>query len=138
MFVCDAATRIQGLWGPYSPKVYDGHWIRDNKRLLKIKFHDDRVIADNHFSWGRDNLHHPRFYATYAKPAHRRAGNKHSALPAKKARYNDAVQAVRARVEAPFGEVKGQWKCLNEPFFEPDPQHEYIVRLAFAIHNFKL
>ena len=136
MVICDARRRIRKLWGGYSPKVYDGDFLKLNADWFREKTPDDVFIADNHFSWGRDESTFPKTFANNPEPAAAPPdGSDTEVLTHKRRRNNAAVAHARARVETPFGIVKNKWKSLGKPFGESGEQLDCLVWLGFAVHN---
>eukprot|EP00727_Mastigamoeba_balamuthi_P012153 m51a1_g7560 hypothetical protein (215) ;mRNA; f:120307-121242 len=41
MVTLDMQGQPVGVWGPYSPKLFDSHWIQANKKMLKLLFPND-------------------------------------------------------------------------------------------------
>ena len=82
------------MWGPYSPKLYDGIWVQQHAFELTTKFKKDVIIADNHFSWARDHKEDvwPLFYCNYPEPKPCKNGDVESVLTTKKRKYNEAVR----------------------------------------------
>ena len=46
---CDSHGKIQQVWGGYSPKVYDGNWVRIVKEILSTEFNGAHFIVDTHY-----------------------------------------------------------------------------------------
>ena len=133
MMLSDAAGRILGMWGGYSPKRFDGDWLKDHKKWFEDTFDSkDRVVADNHFSFGRDHIKVPTFYVNYKSNQKRSGGQADDELPKKRVKYNDAVAHVKARVEESFSSFK-RWKLLGQPFQEDKDEHEHLV---FSLQEF--
>jgi hypothetical protein len=62
MFLVDGRCKILKVWGGYSPKTFDGHWVRAYKEWLEDELGGAGVVADNHFSWGERNLKKVHFF----------------------------------------------------------------------------
>eukprot|EP00727_Mastigamoeba_balamuthi_P001920 m51a1_g11725 hypothetical protein (286) ;mRNA; r:106426-107383 len=137
MVTLDMQGRPVGVWGPYSPKLFDGHWIQANKKMLKLLFPNNVFIADNHFAWARDNMKMPAFFTTYACPLKRPATEGVAKLPAKKRILNRQITDIRSHVESPFGVIKENVKAVGRPFAEKDDQLENIVtfHLGLVVHK---
>jgi hypothetical protein len=154
----DASGRAQALWGGYSPKVYDGDWIKIMKEVLVKDFPAGHVIADTHYETANRTLKEINchkllaFYHPIAKPRGRkkkkrkREDNESFAedpsygvkvLTAKQKQWNNNVAHVRSRVESPFGLIKLKWKALKL-FREEEAQHTYLVFIAVATRNFEI
>ena len=50
--MCDGMMRVRKLWGPYSPKLYDGNFLKSHKSDFNEEFRGATVIADTHFELG--------------------------------------------------------------------------------------
>eukprot|EP00727_Mastigamoeba_balamuthi_P003159 m51a1_g12840 hypothetical protein (299) ;mRNA; f:2210-3164 len=133
MVALDMQGRPVGVWGPYFPKLFDGHWIQANKKMLKLLFPNDVFIADNHFAWARDNMKTPAFFATYAHPPKRPATEGVAKLLAKKRILNRQIADIRSRMESPFGMIKENVKAVGRPFAEKDDQLENIVTFHLGL-----
>eukprot|EP00727_Mastigamoeba_balamuthi_P002879 m51a1_g12589 hypothetical protein (254) ;mRNA; f:3019-3973 len=115
------------------PKLFDGHWIQANKKMLKLLFPNDVFIADNHFAWARDNMKVPAFFATYTRPPKCPATEGVAKLPAKKRILNRQIADIRSCVESPFGMIKKNVKAVGRPFAEKDDQLENIVTFHLGL-----
>eukprot|EP00727_Mastigamoeba_balamuthi_P001797 m51a1_g11614 hypothetical protein (206) ;mRNA; f:1184-5915 len=119
MVATDFLTRVHGLWGQYSPKVYDGHWVKDHKDTLKRRFPDDKIGADCHFEWARDNMSNPSFFVPYPEPKKRRNSDEIPELPKKKKLYNEAIKKEPVEVAEVAGKVKE--RALSRMSLMSDP-----------------
>ena len=103
----DASGRVRRMWGGYSPKLFDGHLIESQKRWWEKRCKGAVVVADGHFSWGRDNLHQVTSHTPYPELKRNKKGQIHSkkAIPLtkKQDKYNAAISTLRAQVENTFG-----------------------------------
>ena len=92
MVVSDAFRRIREIWGPYSPKIYDGTRLEQHKSEIMTKFGNEVIIADNHFSWGRDHVEQgwAKFYVNYPQPQKESDGSTSTVLTRERQRYNKA------------------------------------------------
>jgi len=136
--IIDAKTRFRYIKGGYSPKVYDGHFLKLMKEDLLSKFIGGVVLADNAFEYGKKLLGKDiKFYTNITTRSKKETGddsisdllyNKHKS-------YNKQHQSARARVEAPSGIVKTMFKSLNEPWLESEIQQDHLFHIACAIHN---
>ncbi len=106
MVLEDARGRIQKLWGGYSPKVFDGDFLKIQQEWLDKKLKGAVVLADQHFEWGKKQLKKVRFIT----PIKRKKGNKKtgvglSTLTKEEAELNTAIHSARARVEGGIGRM---------------------------------
>jgi hypothetical protein len=146
MVLVDARRRVRKIWGGYSPKIYDGHFLELKQEWFRANVPNDILVGDNHFTWGRNNPDKfPKLHANYPDPLRGMAADDivddmsgMTELTKEKKRYNAAVAHARARVESPFGVIKTCWACLQTPFRESREQLDCIVWLALAIHNTRL
>jgi len=140
MVLSDGHGSIQKIWGPYSPKTYDGDFLKMNSSELSTELKGTTVVADCHFEAARhkDPIPGVRFLSPY--PSKKRGGTKRVAdengdLDQLQENYNKIVRNVRARVESPFGLIKQRFKALKAPFSEDDSQLKYLVTFASHVEN---
>jgi DDE superfamily endonuclease len=153
--LCDAHGSVQKLWGGYSPKIYDGDWIKILKETLVEQFEGAHIIADTHFETGNRTMkdiggeEKVKFYHPISHPRGRKrkktttdfdddpsCGQKK--LTAAQTLWNEKVSHIRARVESPFGLVKQKWGGLGGVFYEDKQQQNYLVYIAIGVHNYTL
>ena len=89
-----------------------------------------------------------KFYYPYAKPRGRKrkrvegfendASYDETSLTKEQRDWNSSCQHIRARVEDPFGLIKMKWKALGKAWGEDEEQQDYLVHIAFAIHNWSI
>ena len=127
--VFTANQKLIAIWGGYSPKVIDNIWIEIHKQELSDKFKNATIIADGHYWSSRDCVTNVRFVAP--KP------NRNNLTEVDKKR-NKNVRNLRARVEAPFGQIKQRFRALSGTFMGDHEQLECCVFYAFAINNLLL
>jgi len=111
MLVTDGKGSIKKIWGPYSPKTYDGDFLKCHQSELSNVIKGCNVVADCHFAYARPQgtIGNVRFLAPYAR--------------------------ICARVESPFGLIKQRFKSLKGPFWEDDKQLHRLIYFAAAIEN---
>ena len=80
MTLTDGKRRIRQLWGGYSPKVFDGHFLQDNKYWFETQLQGSVVVADQHFEYGKKNFEGLHFHTPWKTPStgKRKAGAKGS------------------------------------------------------------
>ena len=138
MVLSDANRKIRKLWGGYSPKTYDSHFLQAKEEFLEEHLIGAVVIADNHFEWGRTNLQNVEFLVNHKVPADDSAAAdlpNVNRLTQEKIKFNDQHQHCRARVESPFGTLAQKFKSLDSPFMEDEKQQDRLVTYAFGFHN---
>jgi hypothetical protein len=147
----DAKGRVQKVWGGYSPKLYDGDWIKIAGEVLIDHCDGAHIIADTHYETANRTLKLLRtepnvvFYTPIAKPRGKKRKRSESdltdpslgvaVLTKEQEAWNARIAHVRSRVESPFGLIKNKWKSLGGVFFEGEEQQNYLVYIAFAVHN---
>ena len=141
MVLCDGKRKVRKLWGGYSPKIYDGHFLEMHKDWLNENLKGSTVVTDNHFSWGRKNLKNVKFLVNY--PESNENGEENSKdeikkLTKEKKKFNENHKHCRARVESPFGIVKSKFKILSMKTQEREEQQDLIVKYAFGLFNASL
>jgi hypothetical protein len=142
MFLCDGKGRIRKIWGGYSPKVYDGHFIETRKKWFEQKLAGAEVIADQHFRWGQKHLRQVKFHVAKPEP-HKRGKRKRkddevNDLTEQERKYNKAVKKTRARVETAFGKMSKKFDALNHPWYESESQLDHLVLLASGVVTFEV
>ena len=141
MFLVDVKGRIKKKWGGYSPKIYDGHWLKVNKEWLEEKLNGATVVADNHFLWGKKNLKNVKFHCNIREKQCCREEEVEfitNPLSSKVKSYNKAVRNARARYEDTFGEMSTLFDSLAKPWATSDLQQDYLVSVASGILNCKI
>lgn len=136
MVLSDATGRVMRLWGGYSPKLFDGHFLKMNQDWFCRKLSGGVVVADQHFNWGRKHLQDPKFHTPIKKPP---KPGKHfkdaRTLTKAEVSYNHAIHQARARVETIFGRMNVRFKILTTPWRESNEQLDALVWMALAILN---
>ena len=61
MTISDAKGKIRRLYGGYSPKFYDGHFLEAAKTEIEDRFSGAGIIADTHFNSGGRNFEEVNF-----------------------------------------------------------------------------
>ena len=124
MCLTDARGRVRKLWGGYSPKKFDGEWLKEKRHWLEGHLAGAAVIADTHFSWGKKNLKKVQFCTP-----------KHKAVSLKDKKLNKSNHQLRARVETPFGIIKQKFSALTKPWQEDEVQQDCLVYFAAGVIN---
>lgn len=152
MVLTDGRGRIKKMWGGYSPKVYDGHFLQLTRKWFEKRLKGSGVIADQHFEWGK-NLKGLKWYTANHTPSRGRKtqatplsikldtddeGVDLSLLTKKQQSYNQALYTLRARVELPFGVAKTIFKILRGHWRESEQQLDHMVWIATGVVNAKI
>ena len=139
MFLSDANGIIKKIWGGYSPKVYDGHFLELNTSWFAKKLKGAGVFGDFHFSNGKTLLKKKvDFYVPFPKPANfskRDSGADFRKLTKEQQKWNARVAHLRARVEQTFAWLKTKFRCLAKPWAEDSAQLDCVLWLACGIYN---
>ncbi len=69
MFLSDGRCRARGLWGGYSPKVYDGTFLELFQDTFKKNSKGAVIVADQHFVNGNKLFTDPKFLTPKKEPA---------------------------------------------------------------------
>jgi hypothetical protein len=139
MALSDGRGRVRKLWGGYSPKIFDGHFIEERRKWFEKHLAGAEVIADQHFRWGQKHLKKVTFHI--AKPEPKKEGGRKNRednvndLTAKEKKVNIAIKESRARVEIPFGVIAKKFAALSRPWAEEDQQLDYLVTFAIGVAN---
>ncbi|KAL0479219.1 hypothetical protein AKO1_009235 [Acrasis kona] len=141
MTLVDGRSRIVKLWGGYSPKIYDGDFLK-----LKKEFFEDtlgrgaNILGDNHFMAGT-KFRKCKFYCNIKNKTAKDTENKGkrlSMLTKDQKKFNGQHRTARAAVENPFGAMQTRFTMLKEPFQESESQQDALVTFACGHHNFLL
>ncbi len=138
MVICDARRRARRVWGPYSPKLYDGDFIAAACKTIDNDFPDTKILADNHFAQANNYCKKAMFLVNHKEPAQPKDKEMLKGLQKltkKELSYNEAHRKARARVESPFGQIKTMFKSLKTAYRKNEEEQEKLVYIAFAIHN---
>jgi len=141
MFIIDAATRVRYIKGGYTPKLYDGDFLKMNMRELEENFNGAKIGADQAFQYGANHFRNIRFFVPIQpadKKKSKRGNDNDNTLCRKHAVYNERLYAARARVEMPFGSIKTKFESLSTPWKEELEQQDHLVKFAAGLHNFEL
>lgn len=76
-----------------------------------------------------------KFHIAYSKNKGKKDGTGIKKLTKKQSEFNKAQRAARARVESPFGIIKGKFKALSGFWAEEIEKQNYLVRYAVGMHN---
>ncbi|KAL6060648.1 hypothetical protein QOT17_013399 [Balamuthia mandrillaris] len=67
MTILDLQNRVCGLWGGYSPKTYDAHWVLAQQEHFDRKWKGVCIAADCHFALPRDTFENLRIMVPVAE-----------------------------------------------------------------------
>lgn len=133
----DLKRRVRGIWGPYSPKIYDGHWLEFKKEWMEDHLEGAVIVADNHYEYAAGKIGGVKIHASPKKPS---KGDAETDLGmtvdnAKGKSYRKAVGHLRARVENPFGDWVRRVESLAKPWQDSRELHADLVAVVAATHN---
>jgi hypothetical protein len=138
--ISDAIGLVRKVYGGYSPKTYDGDFLKIVRRSFEKKFENAVFVGDNHFLWGVKNFKKIKFHCNVKLPANRiskSTGKGITTLTKKQRAYNAAIKRTRARVEGVFGQMGKKFEALTKPFGEGEDQLEHLVFIAIGVLNYE-
>jgi len=139
MFLLDGDQVISKMWGGYSAKLYDGHFVESHKQWFDKKLSDVAVIGDTHFHSVRRELRKCQIIAPRPTPAttNQETGQDEERLTAAQQKKNAEIRRIRARCEQPFSYIKSQMQILKRPWAEDLHELDSVITIGSAIHNCK-
>ncbi len=142
MTVSDAAGKIRCSWGGYSPKLFDGTFLESHKTEIVDKFGGAVIIADNHFSRGKDIFRDViKFHVNIKKTSDNKRKREQeddgtvAHLTAENERFNTDHQRARARVEKTYAGLKTKFVALSKKWWEPKERLDDLVNIAVWLQN---
>ena len=136
----DGRGEIWRLFGGYSPKLYDGHFLQHQAQTLEEECAGATIIADEYFCAHANIVPGVSFVTPYRNPPtkkRKRDGKDLQQLTKQQQTFNKKQKALRAKVEEPFGQMKVLFPTLKQPWAESDKQLDCLVWMAAAIVNIK-
>lgn len=134
------------IWGPYSPKLYDGDHLSSIQDEFGTIFDGATFLGDNHYMKGKQLFKNITFYCNVAErrsnPTFYEA-QEDSEEEAKEVlskndkSFNANVRRNRARMEKTFADLTNLCDSFNKPWAEDDIQHGHMFRIMVAICNLK-
>eukprot|EP00026_Physarum_polycephalum_P019929 Phypoly_transcript_22202.p1 GENE.Phypoly_transcript_22202~~Phypoly_transcript_22202.p1 ORF type:complete len:189 (+),score=33.19 Phypoly_transcript_22202:49-567(+) len=144
MVLRDGKGRIRKMWGGYSPKVFDGHFLELFGEWFEEYLKGVGVIADQHFEGGK-KLKGVIFYTAHHEPRFSHNNNNLATneedtvnlhlLTKEQLSFNNALYKLRARVELPFGEAKSIFRVLRQHWGESSNQLDNMVWIAAGVSS---
>jgi hypothetical protein len=139
MTLSDGRNVIRQIWGGYSPKVYDGHFIDVIKGQLNDTIPGTGILADSHFHLARAAI--PKVTIFAPKPEQTAINpetqEEYSKLTKEEQKRNGEIRAKRARVEQLYSSIKSQMGSLKLPWTEDLKQLDNVVYFSAGVHNWK-
>lgn len=136
MLFSDSQGRPRRLFGGYSPKLYDGHWVEANSTWIERRLEGATIYADCHFHSCSKKLKK----VTMITPTPKKCGRKKQGTTKRDNQLPDDVQIsnkriaqIRSRVERPFANAQNKFSSLSQPFFEDDDQLDALVQFSLGI-----
>jgi DDE superfamily endonuclease len=139
MAIVDVSGCPRALFGGYSPKLYDAHWIEVKKPWIEKNLSGATVYADCHFTSAIPLLKNVNLVTPTPKPRGRKKKNslKQNDFQPDTIKKNKQISKVRSRVEQPFGLMQSKFKALSQVFYEDNDQLDGLVKLAAGVIAFE-
>lgn len=141
MFLRNKKGKVRKMWGGYSPKTFDGDWLKCNTEWLEENLNGSAVVADNHFMWRKKHLKKVTFHVNSAEKRCCQEDSSDSiedSISKAKRKYSRSVEEARARVENLFGQMTTMFETLKKPWTMSDEQQNYLVATAAGIVNSRI
>lgn len=143
MTIQDGRGVIVKLWGNYSPKWYDSHYLNAFDSFFRESMYGAHICGDNHFSTALKDIHGVHMYTNRVIQDSSKEKRKHGAqsgdtpttLRKADQDWNKKHQVVRSRVETPYGHVTNLFSSLRVKWRDTKQQLKNLIYYAFAIHN---
>jgi hypothetical protein len=139
MFLVNGDLVIKRMWGGYSPKVYDGHFVAIQKTWFDAHLAGVGVVGDGHFASVARELQRCQLFApqpdgTTPDPV---TGANLSRRTQEEQTRNAQIRELRARVEQVFGQMKNLVRPLSRPWAAELKELDALATIAAGIHNFR-
>ena len=127
------------IFGGYSPKTYDAHWVEHNRDWLDNNLENAISLGDCHYWSGQDECHRMELIASMPKTVKPHngivyVGCKSIDVTTEEFQLRQKfIQNVRANVERPFGQMKLTFKVLTKKFMDGPSQLDCLVRFSAAV-----
>jgi len=138
MTLTSAKRRIRMIWGPYSPKAFDGRFLEAKREWIETNLAGATNIADGHFSIGRTLFRSVPFLVNYPVPNIDDADDTTQDIPQltkERLDFNARHSRTRARIESVFGEIKKKFKTLSTKTQIPIDDQANVFKYACGLHN---
>jgi len=142
MCVFNGKSRVIHISRGYSPKIYDGEYLKIMRDTLEDKLNGGCVCGDTHFEEGKKIFKNVEFVTTISKPRGRkkRARKDQENTPVKLTKeqetINSQIRSIRGNVESPFGLISNRFKSL-EVWNEGEQQQDSLVLFAMVLMGLK-
>lgn len=142
MCIRDGKGKVRKLWGGYTPKLYDSHFIKLKRKKFNKRMKGVHMIADQHFEYANESLTETKIWTNKKKEKSKKRKRDESEdedqiLTKADTTYNATHNRLRNRVENIFGFVSNLFQSLKEPWAESDAQLDRLVFFAMAVYNAK-
>jgi hypothetical protein len=136
MALLNACSQFCALWGGYSPKVYDGDFLKMQREFIETQLCGAVILGDNHFSYGETGFDGVRFITTLSHPwGHSVRLEGMRTLTQEQEHYNCVVASAHARVKNGFGRVVSIFDALKGAWHEDEAQQNACVWTAVGVAN---
>lgn len=138
-FLTDLQQRVRRVWGPLSPKLYDGDFMETVAEWFDSELGDVTVLGDCHYRSGAKHLQSVNLVTPTPDTKQTKRGVEEKLhLTKKQKRENRQIRALRARIEPAIGDIKNTFEALSLPWYEDPEQQRHLVFISTAVHNDKV
>lgn len=127
-----ADSRVVKIFGPDTPKKYDGQVVREKREWMEDCIPGETIIGDGHYYCVRNEVAGVNIIAP--KPSKLPNGTIIH-LTKQDIKENSQIRKIRARVEWLFGDLKKRWLCFTKPWKEDLEATRKVLYIASAVNN---
>ena len=137
--LCDGFGTPLKIFGGYSPKCYDAHWVSINKNWLNNELNHCIIMGDCHYWSAQAELSKSKLIASMPQTIKPKnglvtVGLKTLNVDSDEFKYNQhTIKQVRSNVERPFGQMKQMFNSLPTKFRDGIDQLDCLVKFADAV-----
>jgi hypothetical protein len=141
MALVDGDRLIRRLWGGYSPKFYDGQFMRLEKRWFEEKCAGTAILADTHFFAARELINDPEIIAPPPENATEDLlfRRNFASDTAEAARKRNDITERRGVVEQTFASIKALSAFLaggpGDKWQDDPDELDSVVEWVVGVHN---
>ena len=139
MILSDANGVPMRVFGGYSPKIYDGRWVEQNRKWLDKHLKNSSIIADCHFWSAQRELKAADLYPIMPKTVKSKDGYVRVGLHIYDVEDNSfnfqqrEMKTIRSAVERPFAQMEKMFSVLSNVFLCRERDLDCVVKFAAAV-----